>query len=220
MPKRPTSPSMIPDLVPVLPLSGALLLPHTHRPLNIFEPRYLAMVDYALANDRLIGLVQPEDVSEESPQGDVPLRPIGCLGRLTHFDESEEDRYLIVLEGLTRFTIKDEAQTDTLFRQCHISVNQFAGDFEPDAGEDAVDRKRFLSMMREYAEFADLDLDWSEIDETGTADLVNFACMMTPYGAAEKQILLEADTLETRAETLIAMAELEMARSRTGATLQ
>lgn len=211
---------MIPDYVPVLPLSGALLLPHTHRPLNIFEPRYIAMVDYALAHDRLIGLVQPEDVSEESPEGNVPLRPIGCVGRLTHFDESEEDRYLIVLEGITRFTITGEAQTDALFRQCHINVNQFSSDFEAAAGEDAVDRKRFLAMMRDYAEFADLDLDWTEIDETGTADLVNFACMMSPYGAAEKQILLEADTLETRAETLIAMAELEMARSRTGTTLQ
>lgn len=220
MPKRPTTPSMVPDVVPVFPLSGALLLPHTHRPLNVFEPRYIAMIDHVLGNERLIGLIQPRDTAEESPKGVVALRRVGCLGRIIQFDESEEDHYLVVLEGITRFEILEEIKTDKPFRECRINAEPFAIDFNPDFGEEAVDRKHLIATMREYAEFAQLDLDWDEINETGTADLVNFACMMSPYGAAEKQVLLEAITLEARAETLIAMAELEMARARSGTTLQ
>lgn len=220
MAKRPKTIADIPAAVPIFPLSGALLLPQTHRPLNIFEPRYLDMVDYALKNDRLIGLIQPETADEESPKGQVALRQIGCLGRLIHFEESEDDRYLIILEGITRFLLGDEIETKDKFRSYNIDASPFADDFKPELGEDAVDRSGFMSMMREYAEFADLDLDWEEIDETATADLVNFACMVSPYGAAEKQLLLEAKTLVARAETLIAIAELEMARARSGTTLQ
>jgi len=220
MSKRPISSSMLPDTIAVLPLSGALLLPHTHRPLNIFEPRYIALVDHALGHDRLIGLIQPESAREESPAGSVPLRRIGCIGRISQFDESEDDHYLVVLEGISRFEIDSEIETDAPFRQCRIATARFANDFDPDAGEEAVDRQRFLGMMRDYADFAQLDIDWNEIDETGTADLVNFACMMSPYGAAEKQVLLEARTLEGRAETLMAIAELEMARSRSGTVVQ
>lgn len=220
MPKRPQNPADVPEIVPVFPLSGALLLPRTHRPLNIFERRYLKMIDHALAHDRLIGMIQPVAAGEESPRGRVPLRQIGCLGRIVHFDESAEDHYLIVLEGIARFEALAEIDARLPFRQYRISTTQFAGDFAPNEHDDGVDRTRFLAMMRDYADYAQLDLDWSEIDETETADLVNFACMMSPYGAAEKQVLLEAASLNTRAETLMAMAELEMARSRSGTTLQ
>lgn len=220
MPKRPTSPADLPEDVPIFPLSGALLLPHTHRPLNIFEPRYLAMVDFALSTDRLIGLIQPESSAKESPKKQVPLQQIGCLGRLIHFEESADNRYLIILEGVTRFRLGAETKSNALFRRHHVDASGFEDDFDADSGEEAVDRPKFLSMMRDYAEFADLELDWDEIDETGTADLVNFACMVSPYGAAEKQLLLEAQTLVARAETLMAIAELEMARAKSGIVLQ
>ncbi|QYO76999.1 LON peptidase substrate-binding domain-containing protein [Devosia salina] len=212
MPKRPTSPAELPKSVPVFPLSGALLLPFAHRPLNIFEPRYIEMVDAALRGDRLIGLIQPEDTSEESPKGRAPLQKVGCLGRLTHFEESGDGRYFIILEGLTRFRILHELTVMTPYRQCVISADDYAADFTRDHGEEAVDRVRFVKMMRDYAEFANFELNWEEIESTGTADLVNFCCMVSPYGAAEKQVLLEAPTLEARAETLIAMTEYEMAR--------
>ena len=178
--KRPASPADLPATVPVFPLAGALLLPFSHRPLNIFEPRYIDMVDHALAGDRLIGLIQPEDTSEESPRGKAPLQKVGCLGRLTHFEENGEGRYFIILEGVTRF--------------------------------EAVQEVTMLKMMKDYAEFANFELNWDEIKKTGTADLVNFCCMVSPYGAAEKQVLLEANSLEDRAETLIALAEFEMAK--------
>lgn len=212
MPKRPTSPADLPKSVPVFPLSGALLLPFSHRPLNIFEPRYIEMVDAALRGDRLIGLIQPEDTSEESPKGHAPLQSVGCLGRLTHFEESGDGRYFIILEGVTRFRLVHELTVLTPYRQGVISAEGYEADFARNHGEEAVDRTRFVKMMRDYAEYANFELNWDEIESTGTADLVNFCCMVSPYGAAEKQVLLEAKTLEERAETLIAMTEYEMAR--------
>ena len=210
--KRPASPADLPDSVPVFPLTGALLLPFSHRPLNIFEPRYIEMVDHALAGNRLIGLIQPEDTTEESPKGRAPLQKVGCLGRLTHFEENGDGRYFIILEGVTRFEALQEVTTRKPFRQFTVSAERFALDFDRLHGEEAVDRPRFLKMMKDYAEFANFELNWEEIDKTGTADLVNFACMVSPYGAAEKQVLLEANSLGDRAETLIAMTEYEMAK--------
>ena len=210
--KRPQSPADIPASIPIFPLSGALLLPYARRPLNIFEPRYLEMVDHALKGDRLIGLIQPKDTSEESPQGEVPVQKIGTIGRITHFEEMEEARYFVILEGVCRFGYVKEMPTMSPFRRAMVTTEPFAQDFDREYGEEAVDRPRFLKMMRDYAEFGNFDLNWDEIEKTGTADLVNFCCMVSPYGAAEKQALLEADTLEARAETLIAMAEFEMAK--------
>src|SRR6218665_3610008 len=208
--KRPASPADVPATVPVFPLAGALLLPFSHRPLNIFEPRYIDMVDAALAGDRLIGLIQPEDTSEESPRGKAPLQKVGCLGRLTHFEENGEGRYFIILEGVTRFEAVQEVTMRKPYREFAISAERFALDFDRLHGEEAVDRPRFLKMMKDYAEFANFELNWDEIKKTGTADLVNFCCMVSPYGAKEKQALLEADSLEARAETLIAMADIQM----------
>lgn len=212
MAKRPESVADLPAAVPVFPLSGALLLPGSQRPLNVFEPRYIEMVDAALAGDRLIGLIQPEDTSEESPRGRTALQKIGCLGRLTHFEETGDGRYFIILEGVCRFELGAELTVMTPYRQAMIDVARFASDFDLELGEEDVDRERFLKMMRDYAEFGDFDLNWKEIEETGTAALVNFCCMVSPYGAAEKQLLLEAESLEARAEALIALAEVEMAR--------
>ena len=217
MPKRPQSPADLPKSVPLFPLSGALLLPFSHRPLHLFEPRYIEMVDAALRGDRLIGLIQPEDTSEESPRGKSALESIGCLGRVTHFEESGEGRYFIILEGVTRFRLVHELTVMTPYRQGLIDGGEFAHDFTRDFGEEAVDRERFVKMMRDYAEFASIELNWEEIERTGTADLVNFCCMVSPYGPAEKQQLLEAASLEQRAETLIAFTEYEMARGSGGA---
>lgn len=214
--RRPRSPRAVPATVPVFPLAGALLLPFSHRPLNIFEPRYIEMVDAALAGNRLIGLIQPEDASVESPLGQVPLRKVGCLGRITHFEENGESRYFIILEGVTRFLVRSELPAMTPYRQCVIDAEPFAADFVRDHGEEAVDRERFIKMMRDYADYANIELNWEEIAGTGTADLVNFCCMVSPYGAAEKQQLLEAPTLEARAETLIALTEYEIARGARG----
>jgi Lon protease-like protein len=218
--RRPASPADLPASIPVFPLSGALLLPFSHRPLNVFEPRYVEMVDNALAGNRLIGLIQPEDTSEESPRGRAPLQKIGTVGRLTHWEENGEGRYFIILEGISRFELVSELTVMTPFRQATIDASPFASDFTHAFGEDEVDRERFLKMMKDYAEFANFELNWDEINKTGTADLVNFGCMVSPYGAKEKQVLLEARSLRDRAETLIALAEFEMAKGGSGAALQ
>ncbi len=218
--RRPTSPAELPASITVFPLSGALLLPFSHRPLNVFEPRYVEMVDNALAGNRLIGLIQPEDTSEESPRGRAKLQKIGTVGRLTHWEENGEGRYFIILEGLTRFELVSELTVMTPFRQATIDASPFASDFTRAFGEDDVDRERLLKMMKDYAEFANFELNWDEINKTGTADLVNFGCMVSPYGAKEKQVLLEAHSLRDRAETLIALAEFEMAKGGSGAALQ
>jgi len=212
MAKTYNAPTDLPDHVPLFPLAGGLLLPFSHRPLNIFEPRYIQMVDDALGGDRLIGLIQPEDSSEESPRGRAPLQKIGTVGRLTHWEEHGEGKYFIILEGVSRFELGNELTVMTPYRQAMISAERFALDFDHGFGEDAVDRTRFLKMMKDYAEFANFELNWDEINKTGTADLVNFCCMVSPYGAKEKQVLLEATSLQDRAETLIALAEFEMAK--------
>jgi Lon protease-like protein len=217
--KRPTSPAELPAHLPLFPLSGALLLPFSHRPLNVFEPRYVEMVDHALAGNRMIGLIQPEDTSEESPRGRAALQKVGTVGRLTHWEENSDGRYFIILEGLTRFEVSSELTVMTPFRQAVVDASRFALDFTHGEGEAKVDRPRFLKMMKDYAEFANFELNWDEINKTGTADLVNFACMVSPYGAKEKQVLLEANSLEDRAETLIALAEFEMAKGGQGAPL-
>jgi Lon protease-like protein len=217
---RPTSPADLPQSISVFPLSGGLLLPFSHRPLNVFEPRYVEMIDNALAGNRLIGLIQPEDTSEESPRGRAPLQKIGTVGRLTHLEENGEGRYFIILEGLTRFELVSELTVMTPYRQAVIDPSGFTDDFTRAFGEDEVDRDRFLKMMKDYAEFANFELNWDEINKTGTADLVNFGCMVSPYGAKEKQVLLEARSLRDRAETLIALAEFEMAKGGAGAPLQ
>lgn len=221
MPKKPTSTADLPDTVPVFPLAGALLLPQTSRPLSIFEPRYLQMVDDALGRDRMIALVQPKDLaSEESPAESVQLQSIGCLGRITHFEETASDRYFIILDGITRITMGQEIPSGAPYRAFEISGAAFAQDFQHGWGEDAVDRPRFEKLLHAYSDFADLEMDWEDIDKTGTADLVNLCCMLSPYGPGEKQVLLEAKSLSERAETLIAMAEMEMARSQSGNSLQ
>lgn len=212
MQARPKSPGDLPLTIPIFPLTGALLLPFARRPLNIFEPRYLEMVDHALRGDRLIGMIQPRDTTEESPEGEVPLERIGTIGRIVHFEELGEARYFIILEGVSRFEYVKEMPSMSPFRRAMVSTQAFASDFEQGFGEETVDRPRFLKMMKDYAEFGNFDLNWEEIEKTSTADLVNFCCMVSPYGAAEKQALLEANTLLSRAETLIAMAEFEMAQ--------
>ena len=209
-------------LVPLLPLSGALLLPQTQRPLNIFEPRYIRLIDDLLAQDRIVGIIQPRNAKEESPkERDAPLSDVGCLGYLRAFEEQDDENYLIVLEGLCRFQITAEAQVTTPYRQAEIDLAPYQSDLDPTAGEEQVDRQQFLDLMRTYSEFANFEFDWEGIRNIKTAQLVNMCCVLSPYGPSEKQALLEAEDLNTRAQTLIALAEMEMAAaSGSGSTLQ
>jgi len=204
--------SDIPEQVPVFPLSGALLLPGAQLPLNIFEPRYLSMLDDAMSSDRLIGVIQPALVDAKTNKAPVEdLCRVGCLGRITSFAETGDGRYVITLGGVCRFRIGEElVQEGKPYRICRISP--FLGDLEAgDEGKD-VDRKALLESFKAYLEANELEADWSSVERASTASLVNSLSMMSPYGPAEKQALLEADNLKIRAETLIAITEIALAR--------
>lgn len=201
----------LPEVLPLFPLSGAVLLPRGELPLNIFEPRYMDMVDDAIAGSRLIGMIQPLPSDEslaEAPQ----LYDIGCAGRITRFSETGDDRYLITLTGVARFRVIEEPTVDTPYRQCRARYDEFADDLKPGAGESAVDRESMVSMLRNFAECSKLEVDWASIDAAPTETLVNALSMMCPFGANEKQALIEAIDLKTRAETLIALAKLDLAQ--------
>ncbi|HWJ88158.1 MAG TPA: LON peptidase substrate-binding domain-containing protein [Pelagibacterium sp.] len=218
--RPPGSIADLPDRLALFPLSRALLLPGTHRPLNVFEPRFVTMVDDALATNRLLGVIQPTDTTQEAPRGQVPLEKTGCVGRIIHFEEQAENRYFIILAGVCRFHPGEELAAETPYRQVLIDVSPFAADFTPHLGEDAIDRTQLLSVLQAYAEFSGIEVDWDEIEDLGTGELVNLAAMLSPHGAPEKQALLEAKTIVERAETLMALAEMEMARAHSGVVLQ
>ncbi|WP_417687629.1 LON peptidase substrate-binding domain-containing protein [Roseibium sp.] len=206
----------LPPVLPVFPLPGALLLPRTQLPLNIFEPRYIDMVDAALAGNRLIGMIQPQQNRSGDNPDFPPLTSIGCVGRLTSFQESGDGRYLITLQGIMRFGVARELDTITAFRQVEADYAAFAHDLQSGLGEEEVDRQGLLKTLRDYLDANNLEADWQSVSEAETEVLVNALCMMCPYGAEEKQALLEARDLKMRAETLIAITEMDLARSQNG----
>lgn len=202
----------LPETIPVFPLPGALLLPRGQMPLNIFEPRYLQMIDDALRDGhRLIGMIQPDPLlggTETKPA----LYKIGCVGRITQLAESGDGRYLIELTGVSRFRIEEELKSLTPYRQCRVTYAPFADDFVARKGEAAVDRAALVTALREFLKANDLKADWDGIEQAPNEALVNALAMMSPFGAAEKQALLEAPDLKTRAEILVAVTEMELAR--------
>ncbi|MDF3062683.1 MAG: peptidase lon domain protein [Microvirga sp.] len=210
-----SGPQDLPDVIPVFPLAGALLLPRGQMPLNIFEPRYLAMVDEALRTNRLVGMIQPELEGGGTPL--VPkLYPVGCAGRLTQLAETGDGRYLITLTGIARFRVEAEVATTTAYRLCRVSFAPFATDFVARAGEDAVDRAAVLKALGDFVRASDLKIDWQAIKQAPNEALVNALSMMSPFGPKEKQALLEAPDLKSRAEVLVAITEIELARARAG----
>jgi uncharacterized protein len=212
-------PNDLPPVLPVFPLPGALLLPRGQMPLNIFEPRYLAMVDDALRDGhRLIGMIQPEGNAAVAKPA---LYKVGCVGRITQLAESGDGRYLLELTGISRFEVVEEPKVLTLYRQCRVSYARFVDDFIARKGEDKVDRNAVVTALREFLKANKLDTDWEGIEDAPNEALVNALAMMSPYGPAEKQALLEAPDLKTRAEILVAVTEIELAKAgASGETLQ
>jgi Lon protease-like protein len=210
------SPSDLAAVIPVFPLPGALLLPRGQMPLNIFEPRYVAMIDDALRGGRrLIGMIQP-DAAHPGPENRPNLYKVGCVGRITQLAETGDGRYLLQLTGIVRFHIEEELDVATPYRQCHVNYAPFVGDFEARRGEDKVDRTSLLRALADFLKANDLKADWEGIENAPNEALVNALAMMSPYGSAEKQALLEAPDLKTRAEILVAVTEIELAKKTTG----
>jgi Lon protease-like protein len=206
-------PADLPQVIPVFPLPGALLLPRGQMPLNIFEPRYLAMIDDAMADrHRLIGMIQP-DTAHPGPDDKPNLYKIGCAGRITQLAETGDGRYLVELTGVARFRIVDEPSVLTPYRQCSVDFRAFADDFVARKGEQAVDRDALLKALSSFLKANKLNADWEGIEKAPNEALVNALAMMSPYGSADKQAMLEAPDLKTRAEILVALTEIELAKS-------
>jgi len=209
-------PADLPEIIPVFPLPGALLLPRGQMPLNIFEPRYLAMVDDSFRDGhRLIGMIQP-DIAHSPKNSDKPtLFRVGCVGRITQLAESGDGRYILELTGVARFRVLEELDVLTAYRQCKVDFFAFADDFTARMGEDEVNREALLVALADFLKANNLKVDWEGVESAPNEALVNALAMMSPYGPAEKQAMLEAPDLKTRAEILIAVTEMDLAKKRT-----
>ncbi|MEO1710415.1 MAG: LON peptidase substrate-binding domain-containing protein [Pseudomonadota bacterium] len=212
--------SDLPRRIPVFPLRGILLLPRATLPLNIFEPRYLAMIDEVLTGHRLLGIIQPSEKGEgESPEGkSSDVRKVGCVGRLTAYQELDDGRVLITLSGITRFAIDHEAETPEPYRSFQVDYTPFSQDLEAGSGEDDVDRDLLQTVLKAYLDNNKLGADWRAIANAPTELLVNVLSVISPFGSEEKQALLEAPTLKDRAEVLVALTEMELASNEGGSS--
>jgi uncharacterized protein len=211
----------LPENIPVFPLAGALLLPRGQLPLNIFEPRYLAMIDDSLRDGhRLIGMIQPDpshpDPAHPDPEDTPTLFKVGCVGRITQLAETGDGRYVLQLTGVARFRVEAELKVATAYRQCRVTYQPFADDFIARKGEDEVDREALLKTLSAFLKANNLKTNWEDIESAPNEAVVNALAMMSPYGAAEKQALLEAPDLKSRAEVLIAVTEMELAKKNAG----
>lgn len=212
-------PEDLPQVIPVFALNGALLLPLGQLPLNIFEPRYVTMIDDAMKGDRIIGMVQA--LSDSSGQGGKPpIYGMGCAGRITSLEESGDGRYIVTLTGVARYRIVEELSTVTPYRQARVDFAPFAHDFAEGGDRQDVDRDGVIRALRRFAEVHRLSVDWEGIDAAPSDLLVNALAMMSPFGHKEKQALLEAPDLKARADVLIAIAEMDLARDGAPSTLQ
>jgi uncharacterized protein len=205
-------PRALPDVIPLFPLGGAILLPHGQLPLNVFEPRYLQMVDDAFRGHRHIGIIQP--MSDE--QSALPeLYKVGGVGRITSFAETD-NRYHITLTGVSRFDIERELAVMTPYRQAQVSYQRFHRDRSFQGEEDDVDRPMLLSALKRYFEVNKIESDWDAIERAPSEALINSLSMIAPVEPAEKQALLEAPNVADRARILIALIELSLADQATG----
>ena len=197
--------SDLPKSLAIFPLPGAVLLPGGQLPLNIFEPRYLDMVRDAMAGSKMIGMIQPSDITAgmEHP----PVYKVGCAGAVTSFKETKDGRFLITLTGIARFAIVEELQTTTRYRQVVPDWFRFESDLDVAEGA-AIDQTRLIASMRRYLDLQGIKVDWSAVRGASPIALVTFLTMACPFSPLEKQALLEADDLDRRAELVIGLMEM------------
>jgi uncharacterized protein len=198
----------LPKELPVFPLAGSLLLPRTELPLNIFEPRYIELFETAMAGNRIVGMIQPVEGSDGKR---AKLESVGCAGRITSYTEGGDGRMMIMLTGISRFKVKKEIKSDLPYRVVQADYKPFAIDFVSSKATD-VNRTGVLRAFRDYLEANNMTTNWDEVESVPNEVLVNSLSLMAPYPAAEKQALLEAQDVKARAEMLIALTELALAR--------
>jgi Lon protease-like protein len=220
-------PAELPDTLPIFPLASVLLLPRGRLPLNIFEPRYLAMTRDALGGERLIGMVQPSDPGSGGPgiagidnRMNPPVYPIGCAGRITQFSETDDGRYLLTLTGVSRFRIVDELPLLSGYRRVVTDWRPFAHDRDR-PGDPGFDRERLIRGLKGYFTGRQISADWEAIEKAPGEQLVTSIAMACPFAPSEKQALLEAADPDERARlltTLVEMAALKPMAEDSGGT--
>jgi len=210
-------PGDLPQVIPLFPLNGAILMPRAVIALNVFEPRYLNLVDDALSGERLIGMIQPAAGEEAESKPD--LAHVGAAGRITGFSETDDGRYLITLTGVCRFTLGREVEAGTPYRQALVSYDDFADDLSAALGH-GIDREGLLRSLKTYAALHGFDVDWNSVERAPTETIINVAAQVCPFDSMAKQALLESVTLEERARTLIALLEWDAASDQGPKPLQ
>ena len=190
----------LPSKIAIFPLTGAVLFPQTQLPLNIFEPRYLQMIDEVLSSpDRIMGMIQP-NISKNDPNS-KNLKKVGCAGRISSFSETGDGRYLVTLTGLVRFEVNNELDTTTQYRQVITNYDNYKEDLLP-ANVENIDRKSLLILIKKYLEQRNLLIDWEIIEQSPTEQLINYSGVLVPFEPEEKQLLLETKSLFDRCKTL------------------
>jgi uncharacterized protein len=198
----------LPQVIPVFPLDGAVLLPGSVLPLQIFEPRYLNMIDDAMSGDRMIGMVQ----TGRGPDRARPrLARVGCAGRITRYSETGDGKYLIALTGVCRFETGEELAIPTPYRQVRAAYDIFADDLAEDDDAVEFDRAPLMATLRRYLDQKGLGIEWEAVTSAPGPALINSLCMALPFDTAEKQALLEAPGLEERRLALSALLEIDAA---------
>ena len=198
--------SDLPEIIPVFPLPGVLLFPRWSLPLNVFEPRYLNMVDDAMRGHRMIGMIQSQDSDRNTPE----LAATGCAGRITSYAETDDGRYLISLTGICRFGAGQELPVETPYRQVQPDWQTYASDLVAPPEVSLPDRPELVRALKRYTQINSLEVDWEAVENAPMETLINALCAGCPFGTLEKQALLEAPGVTERAQTLIALLDMDM----------
>ena len=217
MNKTYAGPGDLPDSIPLFPLAGAILLPGGQLPLNIFEPRYLAMFDDAMRGDRIIGMIQPL-AGVDAPVGERPgLRAIGAAGRITQMSETGDGRYFVILSGISRFRLLSEIDSDKPYRQAWVDFSPFPEDFAAGDSVPAKQRTELNNVAFDLAQALRLEIARNDVESMPDVDMISVFAMIGPFDHAEKQALLEAPGLLARADLLLALGEVALSRALKGA---
>lgn len=199
----------LPEICPVFPLTGVMLLPGGRLPLNVFEPRYLAMVEDALGSGRMFAMIQPDTAQPALVNGPALYR-VGCLGRLSSFSETDDGRYLVTLSGLIRFEVGEEVEMRRGYRRVRARYDRFVADLDEQASRQGFDRPALLDALRSYFVHHGFDANWEAIQQMEDLPLVTSLAMVCPFDPLEKQALLEAPGLADRAQTLRTLLRIDM----------
>ena len=206
----------LPDTIPLFPLSGAIVVPRGRLPLNVFEPRYLAMLEDVLkTRERLIGMIQPVD---KDPEGE--LHAIGCAGRITGFNEAKDGRYMITLTGVSRFRLQEQVEGFTPYLRGRIDWQDFARDLGGVEHITSFDRERFMGLLERFFTAQELESDWDNLTKAEPEMLINSVSMLAPFSPEDKQALLEAPTLADRRDVLVTLMEFVLRRIEGGGVMQ